>query len=555
MDLLLIEMKLEYKYSFLTLTHLWHPVLSSWELPFETLQHHFAKLVAMDTAMKIIVSLAIIYGLRILVLRMRRPNYLPGPKRLPIIGNLLDMPESEGWVTYKQWKEQYGDAIYLEIFGSPIVVLNTYKACIDLLEKRADIYSDRPIGIMANKLMGWHQAVMMAPYNERWRRFRKICAQSMRKDVVKKFHPVQEREVARYLGTLLHDPLHYMENFRFTAGRTLLWNIYGIQINEANDPIITTAEKAMQVGVFAAQPGNFLVDFFPALRYVPKWFPGAGWKEFARKGRILAYDMVNIPFDMTVKDMNAGIHEPSLTSLSLERKEDEDTVRWCSASLLAAGADTSVASVHAFFLAMVLHPEIQKRCQEEIDSVTGGTRLPEIVDKDSLPYMNAMMWELMRWQPVSPLALPHRLMKDDIYNGCLIPAGTVILGNTWAVARDPNLFVEPDRFNPDRYLPYFDKSIPHDPKDLPLDPNAFAFGYGRRICAGVHYAETMFFISMARILSTFDITKAKDKHGAEITPEIKFNSSIVRETLNFECAINPRSETAKSLVMAGISSL
>uniref|UniRef100_A0A8H7Y6Y8 O-methylsterigmatocystin oxidoreductase n=1 Tax=Psilocybe cubensis TaxID=181762 RepID=A0A8H7Y6Y8_PSICU len=528
----------------------------------------------MDSTLKIIVSLAIIYSLRMLVAKIRKPAYLPGPKRLPIIGNLLDMPESEGWVTYKRWKEQFGDAIYLEIFGSPIVVLNSYKACIDLLDKRADIYSDRPIGIMANIMMGWHKAVMMAPYNDRWRKFRKICAQSMRKDVVKKFHPVQEREVARYLGTLLHDPLRYMENFRFTAGRTLLWNIYGIQIEEANDPIITTAEKAMQVGVFAAQPGNFLVDFFPAMRYIPDWFPGASWKEFARKGRILADNMVNIPFDMTVKDINAGVHEPSLTSLSLERKEDEDVVKWCSASLLAgkplqkltvgfpiesttlvAGADTSVASIHAFFLAMVLHPDIQKRCQDEIDSVTGGTRLPEIVDKDKLPYMNAMMWELMRWQPVSPLALPHRLMKDDIYNGCIIPEGTVVLANTWAVTRDPSLFEDPERFNPDRYLPYFDKSIPHDPNNLPLEPNAFAFGYGRRVCAGVHYAETMIFISMARILSTFNITKAKDKDGNEITPEIKFNSSIVRETLNFDCAINPRSETAKSMVLQGISSL
>lgn len=65
----------------------------------------------------------------------------------------------------------------------------------------------------------------------------------------------------------------------------------------------------------------------------------------------------------------------------------------------------SVASMHSFFLAMTLFPEIQKRCQAEIDSVTGGTRLPDLSDKDNLPYMNAVMWELMRWQPVSPLGM------------------------------------------------------------------------------------------------------------------------------------------------------
>lgn len=116
-----------------------------------------------------------------------------------------------------------------------------------------------------------------------------------------------------------------------------------------------------------------------------------------------------------------------------------------------------------------------------------------------------------------------------------------------AIARDPELFEEPNKFNPERYLPYFDKSVPHDPAQLPLEPNEFAFGFGRRwasywdmqqsshykfrncsICAGMHYAETMFLISIARVLSTFDITKAKDTNGSEITPELKFNSSIVR---------------------------
>ncbi|KDR67546.1 hypothetical protein GALMADRAFT_105800 [Galerina marginata CBS 339.88] len=510
-----------------------------------------AGVLSKDSISTLAIGLVAVFLLRTLVERIRRPKYLPGPRRLPIVGNLFDMPETESWVTYRQWKDTYGDAIYLEILGSPLVILNSYKACIELLEKRAEIYSDRPVGTMANIIMGWSQSVVMAPYNDRWRRFRRICAQTMRKDAVKQFHPIQEREVARYLGTLLKDPKHYMANFRFTAARSLLWNIYGIQVNESNSPIITTAEKAMAMGVFAAQPGNFLVDFFPALAHVPSWFPGTGWKEFARKGRILAYEMVNIPFDMTVKEMKSGDHEPSFTSINLEKNEDEDIVKWCSASMLSG----NVASMHNFFLAMALNPDVQKRCQAEIDSVTGGSRLPVIADRDNLPYVNATMWELLRWQPVSPLALPHRVTKDDVYNGCFIPAGTVVMGNTWAVARDPDLFEDPDRFNPDRYLPYFDKTIPHDPAKLPLNPNEFAFGFGRRICAGLHYAETMFLISMARVLATFDIGKETDQNGNQITPELKFNSSIVREPFDFECSIKPRSEAAEALALSTIGSL
>lgn len=118
---------------------------------------------------------------------------------------------------------------------------------------------------------------------------------------------------------------------------------------------------------------------------------------------------------------------------------------------------------------MLLHPEIQKKCQAEIDAVCNNERLPDIADRDQFPYLSATMKELMRWQPVSPLgmfhishlhlefsdilpcpALPHRVIKDDVFNGeviwlmvpyliltlydlsgCFIPAGTVVMGNTW----------------------------------------------------------------------------------------------------------------------------
>ncbi|KAF9483149.1 cytochrome P450 [Pholiota conissans] len=505
----------------------------------------------MLTQDNVFLLLTALIGLVILKLAVswsKRPKYLPGPPRLPLIGNLLQMPESEAWVTYKKWGEKYGDAMYLEIMGSPLVILNSYNSIVDILEKRSDIYSDRPVGVMANILMGWSQAVVMAPYNDRWRRFRRLTTAAMRKDAAKQFHPVQEKEVARYLGSLVKDPEHFMENFRLAAGRSLLYNFYGIDVKGADDPIITTAEKAMSMATFAAQPGNFLVDFFPALVHVPKWFPGAGWKKFAEEGKGLAVEMVNIPFNITKKAMEAGTNETSFTSINLDKKEDEDIVKWCAGTMLSGTKITSVASVHAFFLAMVLHPDIQKRCQEELDSVIGPDRLPVVADRDNLPYLSATMKELMRWQPVSPLALPHRLIKDDVYKGAVIPAGTVVMANTWAVTRDPSLFPNPEKFDPNRYLPMFDKSIPHDPKDLPLDTESFAFGFGRRICAGMHYADSMLLISMARILSTFDIRPAKDANGKEIIPDIKFNSDIVRESLDFKCSITPRSDAAKALI-------
>ena len=80
---------------------------------------------------------------------------------------------------------------------------------------------------------------------------------------------------------------------------------------------------------------------------------------------------------------------------------------------------------------MVLFPEAQRKAQEELDKVVGFNRLPEYEDRESLPYINALCKEVLRWQPVTPLGLPHRVTQDDIFDGYLIPEGTLVLGNAW----------------------------------------------------------------------------------------------------------------------------
>lgn len=100
---------------------------------------------------------------------------------------------------------------------------------------------------------------------------------------------------------------------------------------------------------------------------------------------------------------------------------------------------------------MVLHPDAQRRAQEEIDNAVGSARLPDFGDEKSLPYVSAVVNEVMRWHPVAPVgtlltripshgkelylldipAVPHRLTVDDIYEGYFLPAGSIVIGNTW----------------------------------------------------------------------------------------------------------------------------
>jgi cytochrome P450 len=166
----------------------------------------------------------------------------------------------------------------------------------------------------------------------------------------------------------------------------------------------------------------------------------------------------------------------------------EELIKDSAAVAYAAGADTSVSTLTTFFLAMTLHPEAQKRAQAELD-VEVGDRLPTFADKDSLPYVTALMKEVLRWIPVLPVAVPHRAVNSDQYKGYFIPAGASVLGNAWyaviiteavffrfpsctsrAILHDASVFVEPEKFKPERFIE----------RDLPDPADSGVFGFGRR---------------------------------------------------------------------------
>jgi len=204
------------------------------------------------------------------------------------------------------------------------------------------------------------------------------------------------------------------------------------------------------------------------------------------------------------------------------------------------GADTADSAVQTLFLAMALYPEVQKKAQAEIDAVVGPDRLPEFEDRPSLPYINAVVKELMRWNLVTPLAFPHMATNDDEYDGYYIPKGTIIFGNGWSILHDPKSFNNPMEYQPERYL--------KDGKLNPdiMDPASVAFGYGRRICPGRHLADNSLYSIVSCLLAVYDI-----KPPAEgLKPE--FTSGVVSSPVHFNCSITPRTSAAEALIRDSI---
>ncbi|KAF9002171.1 cytochrome P450 [Cyathus striatus] len=204
--------------------------------------------------------------------------------------------------------------------------------------------------------------------------------------------------------------------------------------------------------------------------------------------------------------------------------------------MFAGGTETTYSALLFFLLAMVLFPECQKRAQAEIDEVIGKNRLPEFNDRGSLPYVEAVLQEVFRWNAVSP--------SDDVYNGMFVPKGTVVIPNAYAILRDKSVYTDPDSFDPNRYLPQPEGNA----EPYPIGH----FGFGRRICPGRYLASASLWIAISSMLATLDIERTIDEEGKEIVPEVDLATALTRTPFShpkpFPCSIKPRDQTSESMI-------
>ncbi|KAH6891913.1 cytochrome P450 [Coprinopsis sp. MPI-PUGE-AT-0042] len=349
-------------------------------------------------------------------------NRAPGPRGLPIIGSALSIPKSQQWLAWEIWRKGYGL-----------------------------IYSDRPGAVMVGELVGWNRGLELR------RLFHsfigpKACQSS---DI----QSVQEEENVRMLVNLLESPERFMEHTRDATAAVLLRLSYGYHPGAEGDDalgLVKIVEDAMVGFSVASEPG-WWVDSFPLLKHVP-WLP---FQRAARKMREDLERLYQVPFAYVKRERNNGTANVSFISSFLdekggnETKEDEDIINAAAASLYSGGAETTVSSLDTYFLAMALFPLVQERGQAQVDgylSPLTETRLPRISDRLHLPYVEAIMLEILRWNPSVPLGLPHVAKQNDVYRGYHIRKGTVVWANIWSILHDETVFPEPGQFIPERYL-------------------------------------------------------------------------------------------------------
>ncbi|KAJ7935572.1 cytochrome P450 [Mycena leptocephala] len=472
----------------------------------------------------------------------------PGPSPRPIIGNARELPTKHPWLTYQEWGLKYGDLVHASALGQHIIIINSVKTAFEFFEKRSHIYSDRPVLPMI-ELMGWDFSMALMRLGDRWRNHRRMFQQHFRRDMSRNYRPVQMKKVHALLQGLLSTPQEFRDLLKTVAAATIMSIVYGYDVQPSNDRFVALSENTVKKLSDSFFPGAVAVNTFPILRYLPAWFPGAGFQLYAAECRQLTQEMRAVPFGFAKQNMRDGADSQSVVAKLLEasqaqNRSDEQAIQEVAASAYAAGADTTVSALASFFLAMAVHPDIQKKAQSEIDTVIGTHRLPEFEDRLSLPFVEALYREVMRWKPVGPLGLAHAASADDIYNGYFIPKGATVIPNIWAMTRDESMYPEPERFNPDRFF-----TVDGELND---DDTVLAFGFGRRICVGRHTADATIWATIVSVLSTFNIAKAKDAAGHEIDIDANYCDGVISHPQHFACSITPRSETAENLVQATV---
>ncbi|KAJ3908142.1 cytochrome P450 [Lentinula edodes] len=479
---------------------------------------------------------------------LRSSKLPPGPTGLPVIGNLFQLPTSRPWLVFDEWMKQYGPIVYLNIAGQNTIVLGTHKTAADLLDRRANIYSDRPDFVVLNLLTGgmhwaWTQA------DELWRKKRRGAHVAMNAQTAKEYFPYQETESVIMLNQLLADPENFTDHFQRASTSLTLTIVYGWPpLLDSAHPNVLHIDRMNHELLIAAAPGSFWVEFkhFKWMRYLPKWM--CAWRRDAEN----AFNHDSVMFEGLSADvqkrMDAGDDVTCVAAKILQETENLFEASWNSVSIYSAGAETTSGQLAWFMQAMILYPEAQLLAQDELDRVVGPDRLPTFDDYEHLPFIRATVKEILRWRGVSPLGLPHRLSEDDYYEGYFLPKDTTCFVNIWSLHHDTEVYGDDaEHFNPKRFLDA-NGNLQSSIADT-KDEGHYSYGFGKRICVGRYIANNSLFIHIAFLLWAFNITAKVDADGNPILPDsLQFNEGLIVRPAPFSCDIIPRKMDVSEII-------
>lgn len=419
---------------------------------------------------------------------------IPGPRGLPLVGSFLEVRRDPLGMLEDNMR-RHGPTVRYRFGPFNLVHIQDPEDVRHVLVKNHASYEKSPSYDVLREILGNGLVTSEGSF---WRRQRKLAQPA--------FHHQSLASFAETMGTLAAELADawsrrpeerdvHEEMMRLTlrvVGHTLMSTELG---GDAN----TIAEALRVVLDYANQ--------FEAFLLLPRWFPTP--QRIRARRAIAALD--DIVFRLIERRRRSGEPGRDLLGMLMAATDDSGTERMSDRqlrdevmTLVLAGHETTANALSWTWLLLGRHPEVATRLRGEIDEVLGG-RPPALADLERLPYTQAVIKESMRVYPPVWM-IERRALSDDVLSGYHIPAGTLVAVSPWTLHRDPAVFPDPERFDPERFL---GDAAPGRYRYLP-------FGAGPRTCIGNAFATMEAVIILATLAGR---TEVQPLPGAAVAAE------------------------------------
>ncbi|KAG7508912.1 cytochrome P450 2K1-like [Solea senegalensis] len=448
-------------------------------------------------------------------------NEPPGPKPLPLLGNMLQLDLDRPFNTFLELSKKYGPVFTVYLGSNKVVVLAGYKAVKEALVNKADEFGERDAPPIFKETSHGHGVVWAN--GDSWREMRRFALTNLRDfGMGKRACEDKITEECDYLVEVFKK--FKGEAFDTTApmncavSNVICSMVYGSRF-EYDDPEFTSlVERTNQNVQIAGSASMQLYNTFPwlgKLLFYNKKFNEAldanidqNVRLFGRLKETLNPQMCRGFVDaFLVRKQN--LEESGVGDSHFHDKNLLITVM----NLFTAGTDTTATTLRWGFLLMAKYPKIQDQVQEELSRVI-GTRPVQLEDRKNLPFVDAVIHETQRLANIVPMALPHRTTQDVTFNGYSIKKGTTVFPLLTSVLYDEDEWEKPRSFHPAHFLDKDGKFVKRD---------AFMpFSAGRRICLGESLARMELFLFFSTLLQRFRFSPAPgvSKDDLDLTPRV-----------------------------------
>nr|AUD09147.1 cytochrome P450 family 2 subfamily B [Neotoma stephensi] len=469
----------------------------------------------------VLLLLALLVGFVLLLVRgypKAHGRLPPGPRPLPLLGNLLQMDRGGLLKSFIRIREKYGDVFTVYLGPRPVVMLYGTEAIREALVDQAEAFSGR--GTIAVIKPVIEEYGMIFSNGERWKVLRRFALATMRDFGMGK-RSVEERiqEEAQCLVEELKKsqgaPLDPTFLFQCITANIICSIVFGERFDYKDRQFLRLLDLFYQTFSLMSSFSSQVFELFSGFM---KYFPGAHRQICRNLQEILNY------IGQCVKNHQANLDPCNPRDfidtylLRMEKEKSNQHTEFHQQNLLNsvmslffAGTETTSTTLRYGFLLLLKYPHVAEKVQKEIDQVIGSHRLPTLDDRNKMPYTDAVIHEIQRFSDLAPIGAPHKVTKDTLFRGYLLPKNTEVYPILSSALHDPQYFEQPDTFNPDHFL---------DANGALKKSEAFMpFSLGKRMCLGEGIARNELFLFFTTILQNFSVSSPVAPKDIDLSPK------------------------------------